>query len=273
MRNSRRGCLVFGLVLGLVILPVFAQAQTSGGPRGEVTTPRAFDVLTRIQATLGGTWLPVVDEQYNWDFDLTIDVDVVDLGLLRASIFYNLETIAGTEFRNVDPNQSNYTLDSSVIARLPRGEVGVTLHHVSRHLSDRAKRQGTSWNMLGVSYGDRFTVGDVDVRPSVRLLKTIERSQIDYDGEIEGHLAVEVPMTPRVALFSKLTVVLVPVDSAELNRTHRTGGHVEGGVRVVFNAAAVEGYAAWERRIDADPVLLVTEDWPALGFRLIASVP
>ena len=261
------------VVLGLALPPAFAEAQTSGGPRGEVTTTRATGALTRFQATLGGMWLPVVDEQFNWDFDIAADFDIADLGFLRASIFYNLETITGTEFRNVDPNQSNYTLDTSVSTRLPRGEIAFTLHHVSRHLSDRTNRRGTSWNMLGVSYGDRFTVGEVDLRPSVRYLKTIKRSQVDYEGELAGYLAVAAPMSPRVALYSKLTAVFVPVDPAEFDRTDRTGGLVEGGVRVVFNAAAVEGYAAWERRIDADPVLRVTEEWPALGFRVIASFP
>jgi hypothetical protein len=255
-----------------MLLPALADAQTSGGPRGEVTAARAVGALTRFQATLGGMWLPVVDEQYNWDFDISADFDVVDLGFLRAGVFFNLETVAGTEFRNVDPNQNNYTLDSSVSARLPRGELGFTLHHVSRHRSDRANRIGTSWNMLGVSYGDRFTRGDVDLRPSVRYLKTIKRSQVDYEGELSGTLGVTVSLSPRVALYSTLAAVLVPVDPAEFDRTDRTGGLIEGGVHFVFEAVAVQGYAAWERRIDADPTLRMIETWPALGFRVIASM-
>ena len=261
-------------VLGLVLLPsAAALAQTSGGLHGEVTTERAVGVLTRFRATLGGTWIPDVDEQFNWDFDIGGDFDVADVGFLRVNIFYNLETIAGTEFRNVDPNQSNYTLDTSVSARLPRGEIAVTLHHVSRHLSDRMHRRGISWNMLGVAYGDRFTVGEIELRPSVRLMKTIKRSQVDYEGEIAWYLDVTAPVSPRVALYTKLTGVVVPVDVEEFDRTNRTGGLIEGGVRVAFSAAALEGYAAWERRIDADPILRQTEDWPWLGFRVVASMP
>ena len=88
------------------------------------------------------------------------------LARVFASVFFNFETIAGTEFRRVDPNQANYVLDMSVFGRLPRGELGATFHHVSRHLTDRANRQGISWNMLGVVYGDRLTLGGVDIRAS-----------------------------------------------------------------------------------------------------------
>ena len=160
----------------LLAAPSPADAQTSGGPHPAATAERAFGILTDVRMGVGATWLPKKDERFNWDIDFNADVDLLDVGFLRASAFVNLETIAGTEFRHVDPNQTNFTLDMSVFGRAPRAELGATFHHVSRHRPDRANRRGISWNMLGVVYGERFTWAGTEARATIRALKTVGRS-------------------------------------------------------------------------------------------------
>lgn len=261
-------------VCAIVAGAVPTVAQTTGGPRGAATKERVFGVLTDFRLGLGATWLPKKDERFNWDIDFNTDLDIFDVGFARASVFFNFETIAGTEFRRVDPNQANYVLDMSVFGRLPRGELGATFHHVSRHRTDRANRQGISWNMLGVVYGDRLTLGGVDIRASVRALKTIEHSpQVDYEGEIDGSLKVTVPVNSRVAFYTDMTSVIVQVDPSVFDRDMRAGGLVEGGLRVGYSGAALELFGGWEARIDADPIALKTERLGMLGFRVLTPRP
>ena len=282
-RLQRRLRRLAGLCV-LVAAPVPAIAQTSGGPHPAATAERAFGILTDVRTALGATWLPKKDERYNWDIDVNADMDVLDVGFLRANVFFNLETIAGTEFRRVDPNQTNFTLDTSVFGRsefirsifgrAPRAELGAVFHHASRHRPDRANRRGISWNMLGVVYGEQFTWAGTDIRASVRALKTIERSpQVDYEGEIAGFLETTSPLNSRVALYVDLTGVIVPVDTAVFDRGTRSGGGIEGGLRVGFRGAALELHGGWEGRIDADPIALETERWGFMGFRVVTPTP
>ena len=257
-----------------VLVAAPAGAQTNGGSQAAVTTERASGILTDARMALGATWLPKKDERFNWDIDFEADLDVLDVGFVRANFFFDFETIAGTDFRRVDPNQTNYTLDVSVFGRLPRGELGVTFHHVSRHRSDRDNRQGISWNMLGVVYGEHLTLNDVDIRASARALKTIEHSmQVDYAGEISGSLEVTAPINGRVALYADMISVVVPVDAGVFDRDTRAGGLIEGGFRVSYSGAALELYGGWERRIDADPIELKTEDFWLVGFRIVTLTP
>ncbi len=257
-----------------VLVAAPAGAQTSGGAQAAVTTERAYGILTDARMALGATWLPKNDERFNWSIDLKADLDVLDVGFARANFFFNFETIAGTDFRRVDPNQTNYTLDMSVFGRLPRGEFGMTFHHVSRHRSDRANRFGISWNMLGVVYGEHLTLNGVNIRTSVRALKTIEHSmQLDYAGEVSGSLEVTAPVNGRVDLYTDMTSVVVPVDAGVFNRDTRVGGLIEGGFRVRYSGASLELYGGWERRIDADPIELKTEDWGLVGFRIVTLIP
>ena len=277
-RLRRRLRRVAGLCV-LVAAPVPAVAQTSGGPHPAATADRAFGILTDFRAGFGATWLPKKDERFNWDFDFNVDADVLDLGFLRSSVFIDLEVIAGTEFRRVDPNQTNFTLDMSafgrsVFGRETRAELGATFHHVSRHRSDRANRRGISWNMLGAVYGDRFTWAGTDVRASIRALKTVERSpQVDYEGEIAGFLRFASPLRGPGTLYVDLTAVVVPVDASVFERGTRSGAHIVGGLRIGYSGAALELYGGWERRIDADPIALETESWGLLGFRVVTPTP
>ena len=246
-----------------------------GGVRPQATAEPTRGVLTAFRTTLDLSALTgsEADRRFNWDTDLRLDVDLFDVGVARANLLANFETIIGGELRDVDPNQNNYVVDLSVFVRLPRGEIGGTFHHVSRHLGDRADQGSVSWNMVGVSYGDRFAVGPVRVAAGARAMGTVERANVDYTAQFEWYGDVEVPITSRAAVIGTAEGVIVPVERRMLMRTTRRGGLALGGVRFPTGVGAIDLYAGWEQRIDAGQFTRNTTRWYRFGLRLRAPLP
>lgn len=269
----RRGCRV--LLCVLLWPPAAASAQTVGGVRPELGGPRGHGALTAFRTTfdVAGLAGADADEQFDWEADLRIDVDLFDVGIVRGNLLAGFETVVGSQLRDVDPNQTNYVTDVSVFVRLPRGELGATFHHVSRHLADRADRGSVSWNMVGVSYGERLRFGPVRVDAGVRGMGTVERAGVDYAGQFEWWGAAEWPLHRRAAIVAAAEGVVAPVDRAQYGRGARRGGQITGGVRIPTGVGAVDLLAAWESRIDADPFARDSRRWLRLGLRLTAPAP
>ena len=262
------------VVIVLVFLPGIASAQSLGGPRPQTTALRSQGFVTGFKTLFGVQRIGAGGETaFDWDLDLSIDVDVFDVGFARFSVFGNFETIIGSELRAIDPNQSNFTVDLSIFFRLPRGELAVTFHHVSRHLVDRARQASVSWNMLGMAYGDRFSIGQLEVDAGVRSMGTLRRHNVDYLGQFEAHVNIAHPITPVLSIIAGADAVIIPVKSEKFDRGTRNGGRVEAGMRFLAGAAAVDLFAAWERRIDASSVDRDTATWAQLGLRVAAPVP
>ena len=260
--------LIFGI-------PLTATAQVVGGPRPVTTAPRAYGFMTAFRTALDVKHLSGVDAdtRFNWDTDLSIDMDVVDAGLFRGNLFLSVETIIGNEIRDVDPNQNNYTVDVTVFVRLPRGELSTTFHHISRHLSDRVTDDSISWNMFGVGYGDRGALGRFELDAGLRALWTVERAGVDYEAEYIGYARVVRPLDERFALFGGADGVAVQVAPLELNRSDQRGGRVEGGLRIVTGMAAVDLFVAREQRIDATSTRRERTRWTELGIRVATRIP
>ena len=164
------------VVIVLVFLPGIASAQLLGGPRPQTTALRSPGFVTGFKTFIGLQRIGAGGEAaFDWDLDLSIDFNLFDVGFARGNVFGNFETIIGSELRDIDPNQSNFTVDLSIFFRLPRGELAATFHHVSRHLVDRARQASVSWNMLGIAYGDRFSIGQLEVDAGVRSMGTLLR--------------------------------------------------------------------------------------------------
>ena len=82
------------------------------------------------------------DQRFSWDTHFGGSLDVVDYVAGRTAILIDYQAVLGSEYRPFDPNQGNYTLEVSSSARMGgRTEVAGVFHHVSRHLSDRPKRE------------------------------------------------------------------------------------------------------------------------------------
>ena len=268
----------FRCLVGLCLIlgsPLTASAQVLGGPRPQTTAPRAFGFLTAFRTEIDVKHLNGVDAdtRFNWDADVSFDMDVVDAGVFRGNLFINVEAIVGNEFRGVDPNQNNYTADVSVFVRLPSGELSTTFHHVSRHLSDRTTDDAFSWNMFGVGYGDRFALGRFELDAGVRALWTVERAGVDYDAQYAGYGRIARPLGDRFALFASGDGVAVRIDPLERDRSHRQGGRVEGGLRIATGMTAVDLFIAREQRIDATSELRELTSWTQFGIRVVTPIP
>ena len=260
------------LILGI---PSAASAQVLGGPRPGTTAPRAYGFLTAFRTAIDVKHLNRVDAdpRFNWDTEVSFDMDVVDAGLFRGNLFMSIETIVGSEIRDVDPNQNSYTADVTVFVRLPRGELSTTLHHVSRHLSDRATTESIAWNMFGVGYGGRFTLGQFELDAGLRALWTVERVGVDYEAEYAGYTSVVRPLRGRLALFGSADGVNVHVDPLKLDRSDQRGGRVEGGLRIVTDVTAVDLFVAREQRIDATSDGRELMHWTQFGIRVATPIP
>ena len=255
-------------------IPLSGSAQTLGGPSPVPTAPRSPGFLTAFRTNIDIAHLrgADADQRFNWDTDLSVDIDVVDAGLFRGSLFVDIETIVGSQIRNVDPNQNNYTADVSAFLRLPHGELMTTFHHVSRHLSDRATETSISWNMVGVGYGDRFSLGRLEFDANGRALWTVDRAGVDYDAQFDGQVRLALPLSERYALTASAGGVAVQIDPQQLGRGDRTGSRVEGGLRIATGVTTVDLFAALERRIDAIPGSVDLPQWTQLGIRLTTPI-
>ena len=255
---------IHSLLLGSV------SAQVIGGPRPAPISESELGFLTRFGAHAVGRRISGDGEsQFNWDTDIGVDMDIFDLDLVRGNVFINVETIVGDERRAIDPNQNNYTFDLSVFTRLPHGEIGTTFHHISRHLSDREQLGSPAWNMLGLSYGNRYTYASLNFEMIGRWLRVIESSEVDYEQEVDTTVRISRPMSDRVALFGRFDGSMVMVDQKMFGRPTQYGGRVEGGVRIEGGVGAIELLVSRERRIDADFFVRRPIRWTELGFRFV----
>ena len=265
-----RAPFVVAVIGTLLVLAHPAAAQVIGSPRPIPVSESVLGFLTRFDAHLNAARISGDGEsQFKWDTDIGVDMDVFDLDFVRGNVFINVETMVGDERRAIDPNQSAYTFDLSVFTRLPRGEFGTTFHHISRHLADRENPGSPSWNMLGLSYGDRVRVGAFEIEATGRWLGMIESSEVDYEHEFNGFLRLLRPVSERVSIFGEVDGSAVLVDETMFGRTAQFGGRVEGGVRITGVGGAVELLIGRERRIDAAVFSRAPIRWTRLAFRFV----
>ena len=251
--------------------PSSVHAQTSSAASTARQTPATLGFLTAYRFHLNAARLVSNDDKFAWDTDFGGDLDFADLRYFRGNLLVNFEGIIGEELRAIDPNQGNYTIDTSAWWRtgMLNGELGATLHHVSRHLSDRGKDFPIAWNMLGFQYTSPLQFSSWDVDIAYRVLRTVQRSFVDYTAEFGGSIEAAHAVHPRVSLILGGEVTLVTVDRTERGRDHQLGGRVEIGARFPGGDGTGEVFLSWEQRIDADPFDLEPTTFTMLGFRFL----
>jgi hypothetical protein len=264
----------FASILCLCVMASPAQVlgQTSSAESISRQTPSAPGFLTNYRFHLNALRLASNNENFVWDTDFGGDLDVFDLHYFRGNLLVNFESIVGHRLRPIDPNQGNYTIDLSTWWRttLPGAELGATLHHVSRHRSDRDKDFAIAWNMLGFQYTSQQQIGMWSLEIEHRLLKTIRRSFVDYTAEIGGSARTVRSLHRWVSLVFAGEVSFVPVDRSERGRDNQFGGRLEIGARFPSGAGAGEVFVARERRIDADPFDRQPTNFIMVGFRFLS---
>jgi hypothetical protein len=212
----------------------------------------------------------IADERFSWDTHFGGSVDLVDYVGGRAGILVDFEAVLGSEYRPFDPNQGNYTLEAFASARRGSTEIMGMFHHVSRHLSDRPKRFAIAWNELGGRVLHRVALGATTVDVDLEGGRAVQHSFVDYTWFGELNLLVRHALSDHVGVFGHGSGRLFMVDEAVAHRGAQTGGLIEAGVRLNGRAGAIELFAGYEKRVDADPVDRLPQRWGLAGFRLLS---
>lgn len=244
---------------------VAAQPQPVVAP-----APSAPQFFSRYDFHLSAAALAIDDQRFSWDTHFGGSLDLADYVAGRVSVTIDYQAVLGNEFRAFDPNQGNYILEAAASARVGPTEIVGTFHHVSRHLSDRAKRFPIAWNVLGARLLRRLVTGSATMDLDVDGGVVTERSTVDYSWTGGLNLVVRRPLTPRVAIFAEGSGQLIGVDGSVSGRGTQTGGAVEAGVRLNGRAGAIEIFAGFEKRIDAFPLEFQSQHWGLAGFRLLS---
>ena len=257
---------VFVLVaLAASVVSAFAQAP------GSVPEPTVV-FLPRFDFDIGMEHLFSEETRFVWDADIGGDLDLVSIGPGRVTVYGNYEVILGSEFRAFDPNQGNYTLEGSASVRVAAVKVAGVFHHVSRHLSDRPKREPIDWNMVGgrIGGGDRLGNFEYDARADIRGV--IQHSYVDYRWEIDSEVSTRLMLKPRAGLIATGAWRMLGVDGTQ-GRGNQYGYRGEGGVRFAGRAATLDLFLAGEQRVDPHQLEFSTVRWMTAGFRLSGPSP
>ena len=252
-------------VLAILACIVPASAQT----RSRVSLD-GVDFLTRADFRLGAEYLHSEDERFTWEGNLGGEIDLVDYIAGRLTFVANYQVILGDEFRAFDANQGNYVLAGRASARLPGVEVAGVFHHISRHLSDRPKRESVDWNMIGVQlrrelgFGSHLLLLRADVRG------VLHKTYVDYRWELDTGAEAALRLAGSARFIANGTVRVLGVDGSAVRGT-QGGFRAEAGVRFDRRAAALDLFVAAERRSDPYPLAFTTATWATAGFRLLGS--
>jgi hypothetical protein len=265
--SDAAGSLIRRAVLAACL--TFVVAARSAAQQPLPNPPAVPEFLSRsdFQVMLAG--LSYDDDRFSWDGHLRVDVDLVDYVAGRVSLLADYQAVMGNQFQPFDPNQGNYTLAAAISARARGTEFAAVFHHVSRHLSDRAKDRGIAMNILDARVLRQVPLGTATLDLRADIGKVIQNSYIDYTWIGRLELVGRHSVSPRLGVFGRVVGETYGVDRTVARRGQQNGGRLEGGIRVAGQSAALELFAGYERVVDADPFDRLPRQWAFAGFRLL----
>jgi hypothetical protein len=236
--------------------------------------PARAEFMSRYDFHLSAAGLGSDDRaRFMWDTHWGGDFDLVDYVKGRLSFLVDYQAVLGDELRPFDPNQGNYTLEFSGSGRVGRTEFVGAFHHVSRHLSDRPKRQAIAMNVLEARVLRRFDVRDTTLDVRVNAGRVLQRSFVDYTWIGDLDVTVRRSLKPGLGVYGRIFGEVYAVNAQDdpvlERRGTQHGGRVEAGVRLSGKGGAMELFAGFERVVDADPFERQARQWPFAGFRLV----
>jgi hypothetical protein len=263
------------LSLGVLAAATHASAQTAPLP-----APMVGDVepgfLTRGDWLLSVAPMASGDPVFAWSVRQQYDIDLARFPRGRVNLFFDNEVVMGRERREFDFNHGNIMFETSATARIGGGiNASFVFHHVSRHLIDRPVSRVVAWHTVVGRIDRPFTAGRATVTPTMEFQKVVQHTYVDYTWLNQFALRVDLPFPNGVRLFANGSGGMVGVDpdvlddfGRPLNRNRQAGGRADAGVHIPGRKAALELYAAYERRIDGYPLARVPSSWFEAGFRL-----
>ena len=263
----RRAALAASLLLAFA---TSARAQYPQPPE-VASAPASPDFFTRTSFHMFAYKTAIDDARFKWDTHFGGDLDVVDYVRGRLVFLADYEAVLGNQFRGIDPNQGNYTLEPSLSLRAYGSEFALVFHHVSRHLGDRPKTFAIDWNVLGIRAMRRVTLGGATADIAIGGGRMVEHSYVDYRWTANGDILIRRPVNTRVSAFARATGETFGVDSAVFHRERQSGGKLEAGVKLTGKGGAVELFGGFERRVDADPIDNHPRRWALIGFRFLSK--
>ena len=244
--------------------PAFAQDPPPSAEAADV------EFLPRYDFRMSAERLSGDDPRFVWDTNFNGGIDVVRYRQARLSFQANYQAMLGEEFRAFDPNQGNYTLEGALTTRIRDLVVGPVLYHQSRHLGDRSKDEPIDWNMAGGRVGGLWERGPARIDSRVDLRWVFNKTYVDYQWELDGGVAAQYQVHPRVSVVGGADLRVLGVDGSR-NRGTQTGFRTDGGLRLEGTAAAMEFFLAVERRIDPYQLQFGTATWASFGMRLLSK--
>lgn len=249
--------------LSILAAPSYAQEALKTPP------PTSTDFMTRYDFHLSAAGLSSEDPRFSWDTHWGGDFDFLDYVKGRFSFLADYEAVLGKENRLFDPNQGNYTLEVSSSARIKQVELVGVLHHVSRHLSDRANKIAVAYNAVELRALGRHAFGKTTISGRLEGGPVVAHAYVDYTGVAFAEAKLERQTSPRLTVYGTARGDFYLVDSSMYDRSDQQGGRLEGGLRIRGKAGALELFGGWERVVDAYPLDLERMSWAFAGFRLV----
>lgn len=255
------------LAIGFLFASVSgAFAQTAPVPGLSTSEPLGF--LTRSAFFVSFAGVQNDDPRFSWVNHSRGDLDLFRYRQGRVNLLVDTELIIGNERRAFDLNHANVILETSSSYRIALLDVAVVARHESRHVVDRQFDGVPAWNTVGARAGHAFITRQSTIDVSLEYGRVVQHTFVDYTWTSQLTIRLDRPLRPAVHVFASGRGGLVGVDRAVLNRGRQRGARAEGGVHIVAERAALDLFAAYERRIDGYPTSRVPSSWLELGFRL-----
>ena len=113
-----------------------------------------------------------------------------------------------------------------------------------------------------------FAEHDVARHERLVCLQIVAHAFVDYRWTADFDVVVGHRLNDRFSLYGRSWGEVLGVAASSPRDTQKSG-HIEGGVRVNGRGAALELFAGYERRADANPFDQQPLKWGLAGFRLV----
>lgn len=222
------------------------------GASSKASAQSAF--LSRSNLSFEWTSLVSEDRRYDWQGVIGFDVDVVTSARWLGRFSGDYVAVLGRERRRYDLNQGTYTFDISGGYRVrPDTEIVGRLTHTSRHVVDRDNPPSISWNTVGARVRHRLRLGRGELRAELGADWVTQPAFVDYAWTSDLAVSWRQVSSRRATWYASGWGGVRVTDEAISTRPRICGGRIEAGLSIRGEAAGLDIFAGYERRMDAYP--------------------